>query len=132
MAQMPRCSPLALSTGSVISFSPRSAPVNPPNDRYCAQCTYLVGRRTYSDLAESWTCHAPENVTTTSRDLVTGNTVYHLRFTTCYDARGAASEDTGGCGAAGKWFKEYVTPEFRPRVVAGKEKTAQELLKEIE
>lgn len=96
------------------------------DDRYCASCTYLVGRRTYQDTAEDWRCHHPENVVTSSRDLVTGSTVYHLRFASCYDAR---SDDTG-CGSAGKWYQLY--KPYVPKVVAGQRYTADQLLDELD
>lgn len=115
------------------------------DERICAECSHLLGRRTNSDQAESWKCLAKENVVSTSRDLVTGRLIYHLRFETCYDARSAdILED--GCGSAGKWFEKYHAqihgyasevmsyslPPKRPKLVAGAEMTADALLAELD
>lgn len=95
-------------------------------DRYCVSCRNLVGRRTYLDTSEDWSCHAKENVISFSRNLVTGGTVYHLRYSTCYDAR--SSDD--GCGSIGKWWELY--EPFMPKVVGGAKMTAENLLAELE
>lgn len=106
----------------------------PDEERYCQSCKNLVGKRWQSELAESWSCHAKENVVAIGRDLVTGSHTYNLRFTTCYDARSAADE-AQGCGSTGAWWEIYQEPEReypRPKVVGGARHTAEALLEELE
>jgi len=109
-------------------------------ERFCSECSHLLGRRTNSDLADTWKCLASENVLSTSRDLVTGRVIYHLRFETCYDSRTAA-EDLTGCGSDGRWFVKYDHPGYqqtdypargKPKVVGGMKMTADALLAELE
>mgnify|MGYP001586833254 CR=1 FL=1 len=101
------------------------------SEKTCNRCANLVGRRHYTENAEDWKCHAQENLISTSRDLVTGQTVYHLRFPNCYDCRSATVEQAG-CGSEGKWFILYEQPVFSPKIIAGKERTAENLLKELD
>lgn len=104
------------------------------NEKFCCYCAHLVGRRTLTETADGWSCHAKDNLISTSQDLVTGATIYHLRFTTCYEAR--SSEE--GCGSQGMWFEEYVHiqsvsgPYKGPKVVGGMRMTADALLAELE
>jgi hypothetical protein len=81
-------------------------------------------------MAAEWKCHARENVSSTSTDLVTGSTVYQLRFKTCYDARASAG-DAAQCGSSGKWWERYSPPDFHV-ARSGQQKTADELLKELD
>src|SRR5947207_1558681 len=97
--------------------------------RLCSECRYLVGRRSYPESAAEWKCHAKENVISTSVDLVTGSTVYHLRYKTCYDARPSTGADIG-CGSAGKWWEKYQQPDYRHKIPG--QRTAEDLLKELD
>lgn len=96
-------------------------------NRFCQSCKNLVGRRWHEETSPDWKCHAPENVVTTSQCLVTGKTLYHLRFDDCFAAR----SDESGCASIGKWHQEYL--EAPPLKVAGGMKmTADSLLEELE
>lgn len=57
--------------------------------------------------------------------------MYNLRFETCYDAR-SSTEDSKGCGSIGLWWEEYVHYREPPRVVGGRQHTADALLAELE
>lgn len=96
--------------------------------RLCSECRYLVGRRSYPEMAAEWRCHHPANVISASTDLVTGSIVYLLRYTNCYAARSSAEEEKG-CGSVGRWFEQYQQPNFR---VAKSDDKAEELLKELD
>lgn len=94
--------------------------------RVCASCKHLVGRRDYFDTAEKWRCHHVQNVVRTHTDLVTGKTVYTLRWESCYSAR---AQDAG-CGQAGKWWEGYEAPQLH--LAGGSKMTADSLLAELE
>ena len=98
--------------------------------RLCSECRYLVGRRSYPEMAAEWKCHAKENISSISTDLVTGLAVYHLRFKSCYDAR-LLEAGADGCGSAGKWWVKYVQPDFRI-AKSSSQRTAEDLLKELD
>lgn len=106
-------------------------------NRICAECIYLVGRRTNRDDAPNWRCHAKENLISATKDLVTGSMVYKLRFATCYDTR-SDSSPVGAeiCGPDGKWFKKYTFEDYRqteyPPKLAKKSASADDLLKALE
>lgn len=96
------------------------------DERFCRDCRHLVGRRHYTETAEEWRCHSSRNVLATGKDVVTGATTYNLRFETCYDCR----SDDAGCGSVGSWFEAY--RQDRPEIVAGAERTAKNLLAELD
>lgn len=111
------------------------------DDKICAECKHLLGRRAYDDTATGWKCYSPKNVASVGRDMVTGKAVYNLRSETCYDTR----KNPDLCGPQGAWFEAYVRPAGygpafdeptgdvgRPRLVAGQRVTADKLLEELD
>lgn len=81
-----------------------------PGQAYCAECAHLVGRRHIHEQAAEWRCAAKQNVLAVSKDLVTGQSVYHYSKPSCRDAR----EDPAACGSAGQWYLKY--QPFNPPV----------------
>ena len=101
-----------------------NAKIEFPEERYCRDCAHLVGRRTYTDEAAGWKCHAPQNVLGEHRNYVTGDIVKELRFQTCEGARltnmfspckGEVIESS--CGSSGRWWFKY-EPPYRDSVEA--------------
>jgi len=81
---------------------------NPTTLHFCSNCTHLLGNRSYQDNAASWRCNAVGNLGDSYYDLVSGRKISNFIKDTCYDAR--ASEDS--CGKEGRWYEEYVKPDF--------------------
>lgn len=73
---------------------------------YCKDCKHLLGRRTYLDGAANWKCAALENIDSSTRSLVTGETIIKRKYETCADARASAM----GCSSSGFWFEKYEYP----------------------
>lgn len=110
-----------------------SLPLEPP---ICAECAYVIGKRSHYESAENWRCDAASNVLMISKDLVTGVFVSTYRFDTCYEAR----EDHWGtpksservllsCGKVGQWFLENRKPDYS---TTSHNKDADTLLGELE
>ena len=105
-------------------------------DRICAACAHLVGRRTFYETGAEWKCHAKQNVLGSSKDLVTGKIIYELRFSTCYLAREdhfvmltpSEAKQLISCGTVAQWFDLYTRPDYSGFAPADPEK----LLKELE
>jgi len=108
-------------------------------DRICADCKYLVGRRTLKEDAATWRCHAKQNLVSAEKDQVTGGMVYKLHWFTCYEAR-AIEVSTRldiplRCGPLGTWFEKYTFEGYKQTPYPPKGKSnvsADDLLKELE
>lgn len=77
--------------------------------KLCVNCKH-IGRNSSGD-AQRYRCFAPQNVMEKEVDLVTGETVTHFHFNTCYDARAKGVLRRENCGPEGKWF-EPAPPKF--------------------
>ena len=113
---------------------PSPEPAIPP---LCCECSHLLGRRINLEAAKSWQCAAPQNIADLSRDPVTGNAVYVLHYSTCYDARGSHDLGITPCGPSGQWFKLYEHPRQTPASLnlgprKGKPAAAEDLLAELD
>ena len=98
-------------------------------ERICAKCTHLVGRRSLFESAIEWKCHHQFNLLRADKDLVTGQPVYQLKYTSCYTAR----EEGAACGPLGLWFEPYVRPTVYDYINKSKPiRNADDLLKELE
>jgi hypothetical protein len=112
-------------------------------DRICADCKYLVGRRTLKEDAATWRCHAKQNLVSAEKDQVTGGMVYKLVYETCYDARKddlynrgpGTTVESRSCGPLGQWFEKYTFEGYKQTDYPPKAKntpSAEDLLKELE
>lgn len=119
-------------------------------DRICAECSHLVGKRIYVEDAKNWRCHAKQNLISAEKDQVTGAMVYALHYPTCYDARKNAwkaifladntqDRQLTSCGEVGQWFEKYTHPEYihqrkQPKAAPGSITMIdpEQLLKELE
>ena len=105
-----------------------------PETPICVDCTHLVGRRNYFETAAQWKCAFKDNVTSISKDLVSGMNVYSYQFSTCYSCR----QDEQGCGPTGKWFQKYevyqppARPLFGRKPAEAPSKSVDELLGELD
>ena len=98
---------------------PAEAPV-------CKDCAHVLGRRTYTEDAQSWKCAHPSNILAKERDVVSGGLVIQYIQATCYAARSTPN----ACGPAGQWFEPYERPpQQRP---SNTPKSADELLGELD
>lgn len=114
---------------------------------FCYECKHLVGKRHNYDTARNWQCSAPQNVVRIDKDPVTAMSVYHYRYTNCYEARqdhlkaiaplDAAVVVVDSCGISAQWYEKYEPPYTEPRGSNPLRKpqavpSAEALLKELE
>ena len=80
--------------------------------KFCRDCAYLLGRRTYIEEARNWKCAAKQNTKKRSMDLVTGGTVIEMIFHSCEAARILQPAIDTSCGPEGIWYEEYKQPDY--------------------
>jgi len=100
-----------------------------PEAPACADCEFLLGKRTVPEYFMGWLCNHPENILSRVRNVVTGLTETKYVKMNCAEAR----SDETACGPAGKGFKLYVKPQYpEGSPSAGGKASADKLFAELE
>lgn len=78
--------------------------IPPKEEKFCKDCSHLLGNREWIENWETWKCSKTKAVS--GINLVTGQQVWSAAF--CDNTRKGAEF----CGPEGKWYEEYVKPNF--------------------
>lgn len=98
------------------SIMPPMLEVVPPEPKFCINCKHLLGVRYQTHDFPKWRCLHPNNLTRNDkkRNLVTGIEEYIRVFKEESIEAMRYRETPEFCGPTGKWYEEYIKPEYKP------------------
>lgn len=75
-----------------------------PKPKFCKDCTHLLGNRSYAENWQNWKCGKTKEQIGVNP--VNGEPIIKAYFCT------AMREISADCGPEGKWYEEYIPPQF--------------------
>jgi|SRR6267378_5238877 len=73
-------------------------------ERFCSDCTHLLGNRSYKDSWKTWRCDKTKEIE--GKNLVNGEILFSASF--CDSVR----KNPECCGLEGSWYEEYIPSQF--------------------